>query len=281
MNEIETLRAYRSEVSGPTPESAEAARSRLIEAIERELADRDRAWKATTRDRLVTDPAPTPRHRIRPRFAIAAVLILVAIGVSLGLSLGGSSSGPAPALAIEKTPKWITLRLTDPTAPDPQMNTELADAGIDRVRVYSVPGPPRAVGTWAGFLELGDRCQGGVSLFGYSVDVPPSTPFNHTNHHGGQDQFRLTLPKHTGAALDPVTGTPYSKSTVRLHADSIDDPRNALKVLVPIRPRNPNDPPTAHDFGTDQLIALGGQFARYGEAIQAGQTSCADLGLKP
>ena len=231
--------------------------------------------------RLASDSPHPKRWITRPRVAIAAAVLVVAIGLGVVLALGDSSSGPATALAIEKTPKWITLRLTDPTAPDAQMNQELADAGIDRVRVHSVPGPPRAVGTWAGFLELGDRCHGGVTQFGYSVDIPPFTPFNHTNYHGGQHQFRLTFPQRTGAVIAPVTGTPFSKSTVRLLTDSVDDPRNALKVLVPVRPRNPNDPPTAHDFGTDQLVALGGLFARYGEAIQTGQTSCADLGLKP
>jgi len=231
--------------------------------------------------RLASD-SPHPNTWVtRPRVAIAAVILALASGLGVVLALGNSSSGPATALAIEKTPKWITLTLTDPTAPDTQMNQELADAGIDRVRVHSVPGPPRAVGTWAGFLELGDRCQGGVTQFGYSVDIPPSTPFNHTNHHGGQHQIRVTLPQHTGAVIAPLTGTPFSKSRVRLITDSVDDPRNAMKVLVPVRPRSPNDPPTAHDIGTDQLIALGGPFAQYGEAIQAGQTSCADLGLKP
>jgi hypothetical protein len=175
----------------------------------------------------------------------------------------------------------VTLRLTNPNASDAQMNQELADAGIDRVRVRSVPGDPRSVGTWAGYVEFGPNCQRGVTRFGYDVDMPVSHPYNRANRHGAEDLFDLTLPRRSGALTAEEAGDPYSKSVVRIPTDSIDDPRNAAKILVPVRPRSPGDSSAANDIGAEQLIALGGVFAQYGEAIQTGQTSCADFGLKP
>src|SRR5215207_886580 len=247
-------------------------------------------------DRYLTDfgerlEAATPPPHRRRGWVVGAVIVAAALAVGLGLTLGGSSSVPARALAIEKTPKWVTLRLTNPNATDAQMNQELADAGIDGVRVISVPGPPQeqphpywghdSVGTWAGYVELGPRCQGGPSRFGYDVDIPISTPYNRANRHGAEDLFDLTLPRHSGALTAEEVGTPFSRSTVRLPAKSVDDPRNAAKVLVPVRPRSPDDGADANDIGADQLGALGGVFAEYGEAVQSGHTSCSDFGLKP
>jgi hypothetical protein len=217
----------------------------------------------------------------RPRIAIAAVSALAVIGVVLALTIGGSSSGPAPALAIEKTPKLVTLRITDPTAPDSQMNQELADAGIDQVRVHSVPGAPKAVGTWAGYAEIGILGCQGSSRFGYDVDIPPAHPYNHTNHHGAENQFDLKIPHRTGRVNAEEAGTPFSKSTVHLQADSIDSHRSTVKVLVPIRPRSPDDTAASNDITLDQVIGYGGPFARYGDAIKSGQASCSDFGLKP
>ena len=237
--------------------------------------------RSRTRELLESDPPATPRRVFRPAFVFAVVGVLIAVGVVLGLSLGGSSSGPPRALAIERSSEWVTLRLTDPNASDAQMNQELADAGIDRVRVRSVPGDPRSVGAWAGYVELGPVCQGGVTHFGYGVDMPVAHPYNRANRHGDEDLFDLTLPHRRGALIATEAGSPYSKSVVRLPTDSIDDPRNAAKILVPVRPRSPDDTPAANDIGIEQLIALGGVFAQYGEAVQSGQTSCADFGLKP
>jgi hypothetical protein len=262
---LRRLRAEDPAADGPdaeAPGEREAVRGRVVELLE-------------------SDERPMTRQILRPRLAVAAVLVVLAVGVVLSLTLGGSSSGPAPALAIEKTQKWVTLRLNDPTASDAEMNQELADAGIDRVRVKSVPGGPGAVGTWAGYIEFGPHCEGGVSRFGYDVDIPIAYPFNRANRHGAEDQFDLTLPRHSGALIAEEVGDPYSKSTVRIPTDSIDDPRNAAKVLVPIRPKSPDDAPDANDIGADQLVALGGVFGQYGQAVKDGQTSCSDFGLKP
>jgi hypothetical protein len=249
------------------------------------------AVRARATELLQADSRQTKRRILRPRLAIGAVLVVLAIGIGLSLILGGSSSGPDPALAIDKDQRWVTLTLKDPSASDDEMNQELAAAGIDRVRVTSVPGPPKeqlhpfwgldSVGTWAGYVELGPRCQGGVSRFGYDVDIPISLPYNRANRHGAEDLFDLTLPRRSGALSAQEVGTPFSRSTVRVPADSVDDPRNAAKVLVPVRPRSPDDAADANDIGADQLIALGGAFAQYGEAMKDGHTSCADFGLKP
>ncbi len=145
----------------------------------------------------------------------------------------------------------------------------------------SVPGAPKAVGTWAGYVEVGIQCEAGANKFGYGVDMPISHPYNRANRHGAEDQFDLTVPHRTGRVSAQEVGTPFSKSTVRLAADSIDDPRNALKVLVPVRPRSPDDTPESNDIGLGQLIGFGGLFAQYGEAIQSGNGSCGDFGLKP
>jgi hypothetical protein len=239
------------------------------------------AVRSRTQDLLQSGPSKSGGRIPLPRLAIAAAIALLATGVVLTLTLGGSSSGPAPALAIEKTPKWVTLRLTNPNASDAQMNEELADAGIDRVRVHSVPGAPKAVGTWAGYVEIGVLGCQGASRFGYDVDIPISHPYNRANRHGAEDQFDLTVPRRTDRVEAEEVGTPFSKSTVRLPTNSIDDPRNALKVLVPIRPRSPDDTAASNDITLDQVIGYGGPFAQYGDAIKSGQGSCSDFGLKP
>ena len=148
------------------------------EGTDAEAPGEREAIRSRVRELLESDSQPTARRLFRPRLVFAAVTVLLALGLALGLTLGGSSSGPARALAIEKSSKWVTLRLTNPNASDAQMNQELADAGIDRVRVHSVPGDPRSVGTWAGYVEVGPRCLGGVTRFGYDVDISVSHPYN-------------------------------------------------------------------------------------------------------
>jgi hypothetical protein len=235
------------------------------------------AVRARAAHMLEADADPKTRQRLLPRLAIAAALLVLAAGVAVILTLGGSSSGPAPALAIEKSQKWVTLRLTDPTASDLEMNQELADAGIDRVRVHSVPGPSKDAGTWAGWAEFQPRCKGWSGRFGGTVDIPTSQP----NHHRAEGQFNLTIPSHSGALYSQEVGTPHSESIARLPTDSVNDPRSAAKVLIAVRPRSADHASNAADLGPDQLVALGGVFAQYGNAIKSGQTSCQDFGLKP
>jgi hypothetical protein len=222
----------------------------------------------------------------------------------LALTLGGSSSGPARALAIDKGPRWVTLTLEDPEASEDEMNQELADGGIDRVRVRSVPGPPQAVGTWAGFVLLGPYCRG--VHFVNDVRIPTSSrrPATRATIHRTKGRFDLTLPRRRGVLsgvfsvhrqiparlwrsalrvgalrVEKIPG--ISKSTVRVRTASVDDPGTSAKVLIAIRPPRPDDLPEANDIGVEQLKALGGVFADYGQAIESGDTACSDFGLKP
>jgi hypothetical protein len=224
-----------------------------------------------------------PGRSIRPRIAIALGLALIVTGVGLTLLLGGSATGPEPALAIDKGDQWVTLTIEDPTASDAHMNSELAAAGIDRVRVRSVPGPEKGVGTWAGYAEFGPACQGGVNRFGFGVNIPSAGPTTPANRHSAENLIDLAVPKAPkGGGLSVETlGSPYSGASLRIDAKTIDDPRNSAKVLVPIRAKSPQDPPHATQIGASELVALGGVFAEYGKAFEDGRTACSDFGLKP
>jgi hypothetical protein len=252
---------------------------------------------------LLESDARSPRWSVpsgRPRLAIGATVAALAVGAALVLIIGGSSTGPAPALAIDKGPRWVTLTLKDPAASDAEMNQELADAGIDRVRMRSVPGPPHAVGTWAGYLLLGPFCQG--THFVNDVHVPSSSkrPATRATIHRTKGRFDLAFPRHSGVLIGVLRHPPgphsralrvgglrvvkipaFSKSTVRVGTASVDDPGKTAKVLVAIRPKSPDEPPEANDIGVDQLTTLGGVFADYGHAIEKGDTACSEFGLKP
>jgi hypothetical protein len=220
-----------------------------------------------------------PSWSLRPRFIAVGVVGVLALGVGVALIIGGSGSGPAPALAIERGKDSITLRIEDPTATDDEMNDELAAAGIDRVRVMSVPGPPDAVGTWAGWVDFGPTCKGGVDRYGYTVDVPSRRERGH--QHPSDRLIHVTVPESNGPLQVSPAGTPFSGATLRVDARSADDPRQPATVLVPVRAESPEDQRGANAIGVDQLIALGGVFAQYGKAAEDGQTSCSEFGLKP
>jgi hypothetical protein len=246
------------------PGERDAARSRAVRLIE----DNPRPRRL---------PLLTSR---RPSLIVGGIVVVVAIAVGVSLIVGGSGSGPAPALAIDKGERWIALKIEDPTASDAEMNSELAAAGIERVRVLSVPGPKYAVGTWAGDAEFGPKCKDGVTRFGSGVYAPPALPYSAENRHSAEGLIHLTVPKG-GALAAQVAGTPYSQATLRVEGTSVNNPRDAATIVVPIRPRSPDDGPDANQIGVDQLLALGGVFAQYGQAIQDGPASCSDFGLKP
>jgi hypothetical protein len=220
-----------------------------------------------------------PPWSIRPALVAVGALAVIALGVGLFLIIGGSGSGPTPALAIERTKDSITLTIEDSTASDDEMNAELEAAGIDRVRVMSVPGPPDAVGTWAGYVEIGATCEGGVKRYGYGVDIP--SRLEKGEQHPSDRLIHVTIPESNGPLQVSPAGTPFSGATLRLDARTVDSPDDAAKILVPVRAESPDGEPGANAMGVDQLIALGGVFAQYGEAAEDGQTSCAEFGLKP
>ena len=255
-----------SDADPEAPDERDAVRARAIRLIEGDASPKRLPFLASA----------------RPSLVVGAIVVLAAIAVGVILVVGGSGSGPTPALAINKGNRWITLTIKNPAASDAQMNSELAAAGIERVRVRSVPGPKYAVGNWAGYAEFGLSCQGGVHYFGGGVDIPAAHPYSPANRHDAENLIDLTVPHPHGSALVAETGgTPYSRSTLRVDTQSVNDPHNAAKILVPIRAKTPDEGPDANQIGVDQMVALGGVFAQYGQAVENGHATCADFGLKP
>ena len=100
---------------------------------------------------------------------VLAVVVAIMFGGGGG---GGLAPGPEPALAIEKAPNSVTLTIDDPAAGADEMNRELETAGIDRVRVVSVPGSPNHAGTWAGSIDIGADCEDAPVRAGYGIRIP-------------------------------------------------------------------------------------------------------------
>jgi hypothetical protein len=107
MNEIELLRNYRAEVSGPAPEAREAARSRLETAIQRELAPGVEAPQAPRRRDFLR------RRRV---LVLAGGVAAAAIATVLALTL---SSGPGQTqnAAAEALRKAATVAAAQPNHP--------------------------------------------------------------------------------------------------------------------------------------------------------------------
>jgi hypothetical protein len=89
----------------------------------------------------------------RPRRARRAFRVAIPVG---GLALVGAIvlasllPGRAPnALAIERTARYIDLRIEEPAAGANRMNEELRERGID-IEVQMVPVPQSEVGHWVG-----------------------------------------------------------------------------------------------------------------------------------
>jgi hypothetical protein len=257
--------ATESEVAAAErPDEREAIRRRAMHLSQ------DGGLPASGRERLA--------HPRRLVLGLSAAIVAVAVGAALIL-LGGGSGAPEPALAIERTARWVTLKIEDPTASDEQMNDELAAAGIERTRVLALPGSPKDVGTWAGFADVAPICQGGASRFGsYGVDIPVVKEYTR-GPEDNRDLIDVAFPLGTGVLAVGEIGTPYSGDTVRLETDTVDDPKYAAKVLVPIRAETEDDTEWSNVIGPEQLIALGGVFAEYGHAVEDGEATCEELGL--
>jgi hypothetical protein len=258
----------------PAKESEVAASER---PGERE-AIRQRAMRLAQDGRSPASGRGRCAHPRRLAVGVSAALVGLAGGAALIL-LGGGSGSPAPALAIERTDRWVTLKIEDPTASDEQMNDELAAAGIDRIRVLALPGSPKDVGTWAGFVDVAPICQGGASRFGsYGVDIPVVKEYTR-GPEDNRDLIDAAFPLGTGVLTVGDIGTPYSGDTLRLETDTVDDPKYAAKVLVPIRAEAEDDTEWSNVIGPEQLIALGGVFAEYGHAVEDGEATCEEFEL--
>ena len=235
-------------------------------------------------ERVLGDPDP-PRRSRRAGFLVAGAGGLAAAVLAIVLAGGGDglSPGPERALAIEKGPNGVTLTIEDSDASADEMNQELEAAGIDRVRVFSVPGSPNHAGTWAGTIELGAACEGGPSRFGYGIRIP---------YHGiigppapGRGFVDLELPQgpigpDQAVAAGTVLQSGSGKRAI-VSTDTGDGSTYAPSVLIAIRSRSESDGPDAKVFGVEQLSALGGDFEPYAQALSDGDAECGELGLEP
>jgi hypothetical protein len=162
------------------------------------------------------------------------------------------------------------------------MNDELEAAGIDRVRVFTVPGSPNHAGTWAGSIGLSARCQDAPGMLGSGVRIPyhvidaPPAP--------GRGFVRLELPSRPGSqGVVGATVTLQSGSGKRaiVSTRTEDGSTYAPAVLIAIRPQLASDGPGAKTFGVSDLAALGGEFESYAQALSDGRADCDELGLGP
>jgi hypothetical protein len=96
------------------------------------------------REDLVTGIGRRQR-RVARRLRAALVLAPAALaGVVVATSLPGGSS---PAFAIEQDDGWIEVRITDATASEAQMESELQAAGID-ADIILAPTTAEYIGRW-------------------------------------------------------------------------------------------------------------------------------------
>lgn len=215
---------------------------------------------------------------LRTKLILAGAAALTAIGAAF-VMLGdddGLGPGPGSALAIERGPKGVTLTITDPDADSDQMNRELGQAGIERVRVISIPGSPDHQGTWAGTINLISNCTGGTTHSGFGVriayhpdnGVPAAARVVHLKLPE-KGRIRASLILQRGAGKRAIV------------SGEIDEPRYSPTVLIAIHSRSASEPGGAKDVTADDLIGLGGVFEQYGNAVADGYGRCGDLGLEP
>jgi hypothetical protein len=163
------------------------------------------------------------------------------------------------------------------------MNQELEAAGIDSVRVFAVPGSSNHAGTWAGEIELAANCGDAPTRLGYGIRIPyhtidaPAAP--------GRGFVDLDLP-HGQFGPDQVVSAVITtqrgggKRAV-VNTETAGAATYAPAVLIAIRTRLQSDGPDAKTFGTDDLAALGGEFAPYAQALEDRHADCEELGLEP
>jgi hypothetical protein len=227
---------------------------------------------------------PSRRTR-RTGLLIAGAAGLAAVALVIVLITGGDDLAPGtePALAIEKGSNGVTLTIENADASAEEMNQQLADAGIDNVRVFSVPGSPNHAGTWGGSIEVAAYCEGAPNHLGYGVRIPyhtidaPPAP--------GRDFVKIDLPRAGPNSKEAISAGVVMQSGAGKRAivstKTADGSTYAPAVLIAIRPPTADDTPDAKSFGVDQLAALGGDFTPYAEALADGHADCAELGLKP
>lgn len=227
--------------------------------------------------------SPRPFRRTRLLVAVAGGLAAAVLAIVLAGGGDGLTPGPERALAIQKGPNGVTLTIEDAEASADEMNQELEAAGIDRVRVFSVPGSPNHAGTWAGAIDLIADCEGAPNRAGFGVRIPyhvldaPRAP--------GQGVVDIELPQGPMGRDQAIAASMGLQSGSGKRAivstRTADGSTYAPAVLIAIRSRLENDGADAKVFGVDDLAALGGDFEPYAQALSDGQADCEELGLEP
>jgi hypothetical protein len=237
------------------------------------------------RAELQLAPPDPPRRFRRTGLLVTGAAALTTTALVIVFAGGGDGLAPGPerALAIEKGPNGVTLTIEDAGASADEMNDELEAAGIDGVRVFSVPGSPNHAGTWAGSIDLAARCAGAPSVLGSGIRIPyhvldaPPAP--------GHGFIHVGLPQGPTGSDQAVTATVALQSGSGKRAivstRTEDGSTYAPAVLIAIRSRLESDGPDAKTFGVDDLAALGGDFEPYAQALEDGRASCDELGLGP
>lgn len=113
------------------------------------MTEPDLPYLRALRGELVAGMAAARRRRRRRSLTVAAVLAVVA---TAGALIVGPEGDIEPALAIDRGPHTIVLRLVDADPDLGQLTRELQAAGL-RARVVAVPSSPSLVGAWAGFEQ--------------------------------------------------------------------------------------------------------------------------------
>lgn len=220
------------------------------------------------------------RRSLRTKLVIAGAGAAAAVGSAIVLFGGGGGLAPGPerALAIEKGPNGVTLTIADADATADEMNRELEQAGIDRVRAISVPGSPTHAGTWGGKIDVAALCEDGTRKIGFGVR------YSYHPDNGvpapAQDFVDLQLPQRGQVAASISLQRGAGKRAI-VSKETIGDPDYAPTILIAIHPRSDNEPETAKQFTADDLIEMGGVFAPFGEAMADGEGRCSELGLAP
>jgi hypothetical protein len=135
MNEIDLLRAYRANVTGPTPQAIQAARSRLREAIEREQLEAGREEPQQRNRGLFT------RRRILVLAGGLAAAVIVAV-LALTLSSGPGETESATA-ALRQAAAVAAAQPNRPPHPGQYAYTQSRNAYI----TVHTASPPRK--TWS------------------------------------------------------------------------------------------------------------------------------------
>lgn len=223
------------------------------------------------------------RPRLRGLVLAAGTFACVSLIASTAPGATGGVAGAARvgrALELKHTRTGVTLTIRDPHATAAEMNREIAAAGIDRVRVMTVPGSAHHAGTWAGTVSMYARCEGAPSRIGYGVRIAfhPDSGRPAPSPHFIDLTFPQTRRTVVGASLILQRGA--GKRAV-ISTRDLDPAIYAPAVLVAIKQRHLYIGPEDKDFGSKQLLELGGLFAPYGEALADGRGRCRELGYAP